>query len=765
MLKKRRTGRMTEKNGMLLHKMMSDKGTVLLSFCDQTKEPSPCLGLVNCLPLLMTMVFLFTAWTGCAYAADFSLQIELVGKVYEPSGELQEKSASGTFDAYLNDILIGKIMANPFGSTKLSFSGGGELRLIPRPETIQEGFAVEKAYQFDIRPEDTTVRIVLESDAGFFQIRSDGAHDYAVIRDSEHSGDAFAFGIDQFSLSVRTDGEGQFTLGQPIKAGKYVLTDQEDESFSLPFQILPFDPERKNITMIDTRAEAAERVIVPTPTPTPEPTATPTPEPTATPTATPTPTPTSEPTATPTPEPTATPTAMPSPTPTPKPTATPTPEPTATPTATPTPTPTPEPTATPTPEPTATPTAMPSPTPTPKPTATPTPEPTATPAPTPSPTPLVTEPQQIELPKLMNAWVFGKSEVNVNVFNDMNHNSNQGGDDKGISGVPIELVVYDATGENGAVVASGTTNGEGKIKFSFYPEGDYSVRCYLPTGFGYSETTTKSNSLYDNIMIRQSAPQQESPRFHLENGGSWNVGIGATKAVGISGRAWIDENGNGRMEENEAPLSGLLIEMSGVRNELVYQTVTDEDGRYEFTQLRKGSYRLKTTIPEPYVLTQYLRAEQFQRGFYETEGKTLIDAEYAYDNSSVNYQNQNIGIYIPSALSGYCFLDENGNGCPDPDEPPVPGVKVDVWPEGADRRVAQVTSDEDGYYTCAGLRPGNYRIEATHINKNYAFTVTSDAEAGNRFEQGANRRSVLRNIPLPMGETIQMNVGLTEISK
>ena len=693
MLKKRRTGRMTEKNGMLLHKMMSDKGTVLLFDRKKTKEPSPCLDLVNCLPLLMTMVFLFTAWTGCAYAADFSLQIELVGKVYEPSGELQEKSASGTFDAYLNDILIGKIMANPFGSTKLSFSGGGELRLIPRPETIQEGFAVEKAYQFDIRPEDTTVRIVLESDAGFFQIRSDGAHDYAVIRDSEQSGDAFAFGIDQFSLSVRTDEEGQFTLGQPIKAGKYVLTDQEDESFSLPFQILPFDPERKNITMIDTRAEAAERVIVPTPTPTPEPTATPTPEPTATPTATPSLTPTSEPTVAPTPEP------------------------------------------------------------------------TATPVPTPSPTPLVTEPQQIELPKLMNAWAFGKSEINVNVFNDMNHNSNQGGDDKGISGVPIELVMYDATGENGAVVASGTTNGEGKIKFSFYPEGDYSVRCYLPTGFGYSETTTKSNSLYDNIMVRQSAPQQESPRFHLENGGSWNVGIGATKAVGISGRAWIDENGNGRMEENEAPLSGLLIEMSGVRNELVYQTVTDEDGRYEFTQLRKGSYRLKTTIPEPYVLTQYLRAEQFQRGFYETEGKTLIDAEYAYDNSSVNYQNQNIGVYIPSALSGYCFLDENGNGCPDPDEPPVPGVKVDVWPEGADRRVAQVTSDEDGYYTCAGLRPGNYRIEATHINRNYAFTVTSDAETGNRFEQGANRRSVLRNIPLPMGETIQMNVGLTEISK
>ena len=120
---------------------------------------------------------------------------------------------------------------------------------------------------------------------------------------------------------------------------------------------------------------------IPTPTPTPEPTATPTPEPTPEPTATPTP----EPTATPTPEPTATPTPEPTATPTPEPTATPTPEPTATPTPEPTATPTPQPTATPTPQPTATPTPQPTATPTPQPTATPVPAPAATPAPTPTP--------------------------------------------------------------------------------------------------------------------------------------------------------------------------------------------------------------------------------------------------------------------------------------------------------------------------------------------------------------------------------------------
>ena len=139
------------------------------------------------------------------------------------------------------------------------------------------------------------------------------------------------------------------------------------------------------------------------------PTATPTPEPTATaiPTATPlaataTPLPTAEPTATPlgataTPSPTATPTQTPVPG---APTATPSPTPTSGPapaTATPSPTPTSGPapaTATPSPTPTSGPapaTATPTPSPTPaEATATPTPSPTpagATATPTPSPTP------------------------------------------------------------------------------------------------------------------------------------------------------------------------------------------------------------------------------------------------------------------------------------------------------------------------------------------------------------------------------------------
>ena len=155
-------------------------------------------------------------------------------------------------------------------------------------------------------------------------------------------------------------------------------------------------------------AQAPDRQLpaTATPTHTPVPTDTPTPRPTATPTETPSPSPTNTPTATAThtPTPSHTPTETPTPTPTNTPTATAT----FTPTATQTPTPTHTATATATPTPTSTPepTPTPSPTPTNSPTPTVTPSPTAVPTPLPAP-PTVEPPEvtgiQAAVPRIRNA--------------------------------------------------------------------------------------------------------------------------------------------------------------------------------------------------------------------------------------------------------------------------------------------------------------------------------------------------------------------------
>ncbi|MDP4179430.1 MAG: SdrD B-like domain-containing protein, partial [Bacillota bacterium] len=204
-------------------------------------------------------------------------------------------------------------------------------------------------------------------------------------------------------------------------------------------------------------------------TPTPKPTATPTPKPTATPTPKPTATPTPKPTATPTPKPT------PVPTPTPKPTPVPTPTPKPTPVPTPTPKPTPVPT--PTPKPTPVPTATPTPTPTPTATPTPTPTPTVTPIPTVTPTP--------SKPVLYSVGQY--------VWNDNNKN---GIIDPGEAPVPNATVKL--LNSNGDVIATTTTDSNGKFLFSNLPAGDYSIKVVKPDGYSFSPEHAGNDRLLDS---------------------------------------------------------------------------------------------------------------------------------------------------------------------------------------------------------------------------------------------------------------------------
>ena len=58
---------------------------------------------------LLTVLFLLLIGLACTVSAeDYLLQLDLKGMVYSPDGTLREETASGTFDAYLDDQPLGK---------------------------------------------------------------------------------------------------------------------------------------------------------------------------------------------------------------------------------------------------------------------------------------------------------------------------------------------------------------------------------------------------------------------------------------------------------------------------------------------------------------------------------------------------------------------------------------------------------------------------------------------------------------------------------
>ena len=197
---------------------------------------------------------------------------------------------------------------------------------------------------------------------------------------------------------------------------------------------------------------------------------------------------------------------------------------------------------------------------------------------------------------------------------------------------------------------------------------------------------------------------------------------------------------------------------------LVYRTRTDEDGNYSFTQLRQGSYRLQVSIPEPYVQTRYVRKEQYQ-DTNAKEGRTAFSTEYVLNGASLALSGQNIGVYEPARVQGFCFLDRNGDGRPGEGEKGIRDVEIRLWNLEEDRLAAQTVSGADGTYLISGLRPGTYRMEARLPDIKYVYTAVSAAEDGNRFEQGSGRRSVLPDLQLPMGGDEQVNAGMVPAGK
>ncbi|MBR2823979.1 MAG: hypothetical protein IKE24_09870 [Clostridia bacterium] len=374
------------------------------------------------------------------------------------------------------------------------------------------------------------------------------------------------------------------------------------------------------------------------------------------------------------------------------------------------------------------------------------------------------EPQSIDLPTLDWSNVSGTSAVQLNVFTDRNHNGNQGNGEEGIEGVTLQLVLEDEASGRQVLVGSGETDAKGRLSFDHLPAGTYRVRSWLFLGYGYGEKSARVNSLKDNIMARQSAPEQESELFQVEEGATWSAGIGAVPAATLSGCLFIDQNGDGLRDEDEPGISDQMIEMEGLHSGLIYRTTTDANGEYVFTQLRTGTYQMNIVLPETYRFSRYARSGPTVKGRARAEGKEVLAAEYSFSVNDRLRENQDIGVYEPADLEGLCFLDGNGNGLPDNGEQGFPGVTFTVTSDFTDRKVGEAVSDADGKWRVEDLIPGLYTVQAHLPRGNYTFSVTAEGEQGNRFENTGKRRSESSPTEIPGGETVTVNAGVVMLS-
>ncbi len=264
------------------------------------------------------------------------------------------------------------------------------------------------------------------------------------------------------------------------------------------------------------------------------------------------------------------------------------------------------------------------------------------------------------------------------VFNDLNGNGIQDVGESGISSVTVKLL-----DNQGSVVITDATDGDGGYRFTSVSPGSYTVRETDPGG--YSSTTSNSVSI------------------SVATGGSATANFGDQQQGTVSGTVFEDMNGNGSQEPEEPGIYDVVVKLVDNQGGVVQTERTNEVGNYDFSDVSAGSYTVRETDPDEYS---------------STTANSVPVLVAAGGSATAVFGDQAQGI-----VSGNVFLDANGNGVQDTGEPGIRDVTVKLLNNQGPTTQTDTTY-EDGSYGFYNVTSGNYTVRETDPT-GYASTTNN----------------------------------------
>ena len=289
----------------------------------------------------------------------------------------------------------------------------------------------------------------------------------------------------------------------------------------------------------------------------------------------------------------------------------------------------------------------------------------------------------------VNFGYIANNSINGTIYRDGDRDGKKGDTEGRYSGVTVQLL--DASGN---VVATTTTDKDGKYSFEHLPDGTYSVKVVKDGALADTDQTGDPDNKLDNAS--------EPITLDEKNPTKGDVDFGYVPNNTIKGTVYRDDNRDKMIDGDEPGLERVSVQLLDEDGNVIQTLDTDADGNYAFQHLPDGKYTVK--VVRPSSIKDYDQTED--------PDATIDDTSAVYTMGPENSLQEKVNFgYVPDySIAGRVYRDFDKSGSYTDGEETFSGVTVDLL-DASGNVVATTTTDRDGKYSFEKLPAGTYRVK------------------------------------------------------
>jgi uncharacterized repeat protein (TIGR01451 family) len=344
------------------------------------------------------------------------------------------------------------------------------------------------------------------------------------------------------------------------------------------------------------------------------------------------------------------------------------------------------------------------------------------------------------------------SIIGDRVWLDSNGNGLDDFGEPGVAGVTLSAIGDGPDGVSGTfddVNVSTSSGTDGSYRIGPLFPGTYRVRI---NPIALSNPRGLGGAFYNLTLPKQGTNNELDSDFDPGSGLSapivvdraqeiTTVDAGLVPGSGVIGdRIWRDVNGNGIQDIGEPNQGGDVVSLEAAGPDGIFSTADDAgtinvqadlNGRYQFTQLPAGTYRV-IVGSGVFVLTSPHQGTD-PRADSDIDPRTFTSDPIVLGAGDVR-SDIDVGTFAGGQVGDFVWSDTNGNGAQDVGELGVAGVTVTLTSSGADGIAGNAddytrtaVSFADGSYTFTAVNPGTYTISVPPIivASGHGYTIAS----------------------------------------